>query len=260
MTSHRISIITVCYNAVDTIEKTILSVISQTYSDVEYIVVDGSSTDGTTDVIKKYAGNIAKWISEPDMGIYDAMNKGVKYATGEWLFFLNSDDVFYNEKVLQRVLPKLIDKRTIYYGDVLQIPDNVLYGGKFSKTKICGRNICHQSIFYPISVFEKYSYELKYRIYADWNLNLMCFADKDFTFEYIGEIITLYSMEGLSSISHDDVIFKQDFYKIIKSQFGSSFYYYRILLHFLSKIVRFMSFMVVYLLSCGLLLDFMGQL
>lgn len=90
-----ISVVTVAYNAVTTIEKTILSVINQTYPNVEYIIIDGGSTDGTVEIIKKYANKLAYWVSEPDNGIYDAMNKGAKVATGEWINFMNCGDSFF---------------------------------------------------------------------------------------------------------------------------------------------------------------------
>lgn len=86
----KISVVTVCYNAADTIEKTMLSVLNQTHHDIEYIIIDGGSTDGTVEIIRKYADRIAYWVSEPDKGIYDAMNKGIKVATGEWINFMNA--------------------------------------------------------------------------------------------------------------------------------------------------------------------------
>lgn len=100
----KISVVTVCYNAADTIEKTMLSVLNQTYHDIEYIIIDGGSTDGTVEIIRKYADRIAYWVSEPDKGIYDAMNKGIKVATGEWINFMNAGDEFYDKNVLTNIL------------------------------------------------------------------------------------------------------------------------------------------------------------
>ena len=98
-----ISVVTVCYNAVSTIEETMLSVLNQTYTNIEYIIIDGGSTDGTVDIIKKYADRLAYWISEPDKGIYDAMNKGIAVATGDYINFMNAGDLFYDYDVLQKV-------------------------------------------------------------------------------------------------------------------------------------------------------------
>ena len=95
MNNPKITVVTVCYNAVKDIEKTILSVVNQTYDNIEYIVVDGGSKDGTVNIIQKYEDRITKWISEPDKGIYDAMNKGILMATGDWINFMNAGDYFY---------------------------------------------------------------------------------------------------------------------------------------------------------------------
>lgn len=99
----RVSVITVVRNDVSHIEQTILSVLTQTYQDVEYVIIDGGSTDGTLDIIKKYADRLAFWVSEPDGGIYPAMNKGVEHATGEWVNFMNSGDAFADNRVLEDI-------------------------------------------------------------------------------------------------------------------------------------------------------------
>ena len=115
-----ISIVTVSYNAVLTIEQTILSVINQTYPNVEYIIIDGGSTDGTVDIIKKYEDKIAYWVSEPDKGIYDAMNKGVVVATGEWINFMNAGDIFTDGDVIDKLFHQniIINRVGIVFGDV----------------------------------------------------------------------------------------------------------------------------------------------
>ena len=114
-----ISIVTVSYNAVLTIEQTILSVINQTYPNVEYIIIDGGSTDGTVDIIKKYANKIAYWVSEPDKGIYDAMNKGGLKATGDFIQFLNAGDWFENEHVIEKIFKDWYKRVDVIYGDMI---------------------------------------------------------------------------------------------------------------------------------------------
>ena len=126
-----ISVVTVSYNAVLTIEQTILSVINQTYPHIEYIIIDGGSTDGTVDIIKKYANRIAYWVSEPDKGIYDAMNKGIRTAKGEWINFMNAGDLFYSKDTLEKVFSKSInDNIKVIYGDVMLNKQGVLSQGK----------------------------------------------------------------------------------------------------------------------------------
>ena len=123
-----ISIVTVSYNAVLTIEQTILSVINQTYPNVEYIIIDGGSTDGTVDIIKKYANKIAYWVSEPDKGIYDAMNKGGLKATGDFIQFLNAGDWFENEYVIEKIFKDWYKRVDVIYGDmIIRRSDGVYY-------------------------------------------------------------------------------------------------------------------------------------
>ena len=102
------SIITINYNNADGLRRTIESVVSQTFDDYEYVIIDGGSTDGSVDVIKEYENKISYWVSEKDGGIYNAMNKGVKASNGEYLIFMNSGDVFYRDKVLEDIMPYLL--------------------------------------------------------------------------------------------------------------------------------------------------------
>ena len=123
-----ISVVTVSYNAVSTIEQTILSVINQTYPNVEYIIIDGGSTDGTVDIIKKYADKIAYWVSEPDKGIYDAMNKGGLKTTGDFIQFLNAGDWLENEHVIEKIFKDWFKRVDVIYGDmIIRRSDGVYY-------------------------------------------------------------------------------------------------------------------------------------
>ena len=113
----KISVITISYNAEKEIEKTILSVISQTYSNIEYLIIDGASKDDTMVIVNKYKDRISHIVSEPDKGIYDAMNKGVKYATGEWIVMMNAGDIFNNESVLQNIMNNIPEGKSFLYSD-----------------------------------------------------------------------------------------------------------------------------------------------
>lgn len=234
----KITIITVVYNAIESIEQTIQSVIGQTYPNFEYIVIDGASTDGTIDVIKKYQDKIIHWVSEPDNGIYDAMNKGIKLAKGEWVYFLGGDDLLYINSVLKNISSRLTDKNKIYYGNVLFKTRNVIYDGKFSALKIATRNISHQSIFYPREIFDKYRFDTKYKIFADYELNLKLYGNSSYSFFYMPITVALFNDEGVSGSNVLDVNFEKDRFEIIKNNFPYWIYLYRICRSKISKIVR----------------------
>lgn len=120
----KISIITVTYNADSCLEKTIQSVIEQTYKNIEYIIIDGASKDNTINLIKKYSNHINLWISEPDKGLYDAMNKGIKFATGDWIFFINAGDIFVSPDVLSLIFGDKSYNADIIYGDAIEYDNN----------------------------------------------------------------------------------------------------------------------------------------
>lgn len=201
-----ISVVTVSYNAVLTIEQTILSVINQTYPYVEYIIIDGGSTDGTVDVIKKYADRIAYWVSEPDKGIYDAMNKGIKMATGKWINFMNSGDSFYNDDVIKGIqFEKIPSKVRVIYGDNMRLwksgqkEYHYAYPIDMISRKIIG---CHQSVFVSLLDKEDVYFDMKYKLCADYN-QIYNFYRKygKITFIYKSLPVSVYEFEeGVSSV------------------------------------------------------------
>ena len=193
------SIITVTYNAVATIEKSILSVLDQKNSDFEYIIIDGQSTDGTLDIITKYIANITHFVSEKDHGIYDAMNKGVNLSTGKYLFFLGADDFFYEDttcfKVSEIILNKTYD---IILGNIIYDHGQVIKP-KFSYKLLLHNSIHHQGTFYNRNLFADFKYETSLKLISDYELNLILFLKKkNIRHLKIDSIISLCSANGLS--------------------------------------------------------------
>lgn len=200
-TNPLISVVTVSYNAVSTIEQTILSVVNQTYPRLEYIIIDGGSTDGTVEVIKKYADRIAYWVSEPDKGIYDAMNKGIAVATGEWINFMNCGDWFYDQFIVENLCKESIaDNVGIVFGDTLFVRKNkqkyVKYGDE-PRHKIMPS--CHQSIFCRRNLLSENPFDLKYKIAADYNFFFQL-KQMNVKIQYAKLIISVYdATTGISS-------------------------------------------------------------
>lgn len=201
-----ISIITVCYNAEDSIENTINSVINQNNDNIEYIIIDGGSKDNTMNIIKK--NKIAyefKCFSEKDDGIYDAMNKGLNIATGDYIFFLNSGDKFIDNRVISDVINEIKNNNPdVLYGDILSETDNgvgkVTYNRfKVNKKSFCrGNMICHQSIFIKNQILKEYKFNIKYKICADKDLIINLYKHK-FKFKYFERTISIYDRNGISS-------------------------------------------------------------
>lgn len=211
----KVSIIIATYNAVQDLQSCLNSIRSQTYAPLEVIVADGASQDGTVDVIKKNNDVISKWISEMDNGIYDAMNKALDLATGSWVYFLGADDTLLPG--FSEMLPQLKDKNTIYYGSI--ISKGIKRQRHISGYDQAKNGICHQSIFYPKRVFEKYRFDLQYKIAADRHLNMKCYADPEFKMKYLDYTVANFNHTGISSLK-DDLLFEERKAELIKKYHG----------------------------------------
>lgn len=208
-----ITVVIVVYNGIATVEKAILSVLDQTYDNIELILVDGGSNDGTLDIIRKYDDALNYWVSETDEGVYYAMNKAVSMSHGDYILFLGCDDVLFN--VIHEVVDCFDLSYMSYYGDVVFTSNKQSYGGEFDPVKLVHGNVPSQAIFYSRHVFEKHRFNLKYLALADYELNFRVFSDRGFGFKYINKKIALYNDEtGLSSTVVDQV-FINDFQKIV---------------------------------------------
>lgn len=219
-----ISVVTISYNAAVAIERTIKSVIKQTYDNIEYIIIDGGSKDGTVDIIKKYADKIAYWVSEPDNGIYDAMNKGAQAAKGDYVVFVNVGDVLATKQVLSEVASKMCSNKDIYYGSII---NRMGYGDVTVMPqpleKIRTRMIfSHQSTFVKRSILVQYKFNIQYKYAADYDfLSRMYFKHCSFQFLDIAVCITpieegaTYSNKWKSLSEHRDILKQNGTYSCI---------------------------------------------
>lgn len=174
----KITVVTVVYNAAELIEQTIKSIICQSYSNIEYIVFDGLSNDGTVDIIRKYDKDISFWVSEKDTGIYDAMNKGLKKASGDFIIFINAGDMFYSSQTLEKIPFKLYPNADVFYGETVIIDDKSgdELGLRKKRPPINlswkhyrkGMVVCHQSIFIRKSITSEYNSNFKLSADVEW--------------------------------------------------------------------------------------------
>ena len=167
-----VSVVTVVRNAVDSLESTIQSVINQTYKNIEYIIIDGQSTDGTLDMIKKYGGVIGHWASEPDDGIYDAMNKGISVAKGDWIIFMNAGDGFYDKYAIEQVIPLCMDNVDIIYGrcEIRLDPQHKWILECRELKDLWKGIICsHQSLLVRTAILKRMKFSTKYKMASDYD-------------------------------------------------------------------------------------------
>lgn len=201
----KVSIITVVYNCEKTIETTIESVLSQTYNNIEYIIVDGKSNDNTLAKIYKYRSYITKIISEKDSGIYDAMNKGISYATGDLIGTLNADDRLHSKSSVEQIVelyrPK--EKNYIIHGNINMMFKDGSFITRIPKCRkidleIKGMRLNHPTFYVHNSIYKETKYSAKYKVASDFMFTLECFQ-KNVDFLYLNEVIVDFSTEGISS-------------------------------------------------------------
>ena len=195
----RITVITVVFNDAKHVESTILSVIGQSYPNLEYIVIDGGSTDGTVDIIQNYEDKIDYWQSERDIGIYDAMNKGLGKATGRWVNFMNAGDAFYDPHTITEIFAIGDQNATIIYGGVeIVYPDLVrIQGPGVPENLWQGMQFCHQSVFIDTAYHQAHPFNILNKIAAD----LIFFYEayqSEMTFSNSGKIISRVITGGVS--------------------------------------------------------------
>jgi glycosyltransferase involved in cell wall biosynthesis len=204
----KISVIIACKNEVDTIEKTINSVLEQTYTDFEIIAIDGNSTDGTLDIIREYPK--VTLITGEENGIYPAMNKGIENANGDILYFLNANDYLYSNDVFEKIIAVFAtQKPDIIYGETIFKTEDkevfVSHKDFYSKFVWAYRNINHQSTFYKKWLFDKYGqYDESYKILADVDFTTKCVTQNDVKAVYTNQVVAYYNHEGVSSYSNPE--------------------------------------------------------
>lgn len=208
----RFTFIIPTYNSEASLGDTLESICMQTFKSIEILVMDNLSTDQTPNIVNEYKNkypNSIHFHSESDLGIYDAMNKGIKRATGEWIYFLGSDDTLYHDEVIASVDRFLADNPVdVIYGNVTSPLFGGVYAGEFNDNKLMQKNICHQAIFFNSRIFKKIGkFNLKYPINADWEHNLRWFFHRRIKNKYIDEIICNYGTMGISS-TKKDIAFK----------------------------------------------------
>lgn len=199
----KLSIITINRNNAEGLRKTIDSVVSQTYTGFEYIVIDGASTDNSVEIIKQYEDKISYWISEPDKGIYNAMNKGIFHTSGDYCLFLNSGDYLHDNDVLRKISEFncsadicCFDANFVFSDGTIEkhtYPENPTFEFLYNSS------FCHQSLLYRTDVLKQIGgYDESFKIVADWALNVLLLIEKNVSYVHYPLVMTDYNMEGIS--------------------------------------------------------------
>ena len=213
----KLSIITINLNNCSGLKKTINSVINQTYTDFEYIIIDGGSTDGSIDIIQENSERITYWISEADKGIYNAMNKGIDIAKGNYCLFMNSGDSLYNSTTLEKSIVYL-DGTDIILGDTLETDGRiVLHKKNITFKTLYSDSLSHQSSFIKTSLLKKYHYDESLKIVSDWKFFLQTLIIDNSTYKGIPLFISIYDISGITNSNFARFIEERNF--VVKKMF-----------------------------------------
>lgn len=239
----KITVITVVYNGIDYIEDTILSVINQDYSNIEYIIIDGKSDDGTMDIVEKYATKISYWVSESDNGIYDAMNKGIKVATGDWIIFMNCGDYFFSSDIITQVFSQMLIGIDVVYGGAWVRS----MWGEFQINPCIPKNIwkgfVHQSVFVKCEVCKDMLFDVDIKAASDYDFIYKLYIGGK-RFQMLDLIISniLYIDSGFSSVN--EIVSKKDvLYSIFRNRHSRKKF-----------IIHYSYHLIAYLRKCMLII------
>lgn len=218
-----ITIITINYNSKVGLERTLKSVVNQTYQNFEYIVIDGGSNDGSKELIELYSNKITYWISEPDNGVYNAMNKGILKATGEYLLFLNSGDEFYTLNVLKENLKFIHTHDLIYFNiNVVAEQDNFIktYPSKISFSYLYDDTLPHPATFIKKSLYDKIDlYDENLKIVSDWKFFILALVKYNSTYQYVDAVFSIFYFDGISSRKENLEILLAEREQVLKQEF-----------------------------------------
>ena len=220
----KISIITINYNDKNGLDKTIKSVLGQTFTNYEFIIIDGGSNDGSSELVIENKANVDYWVSEKDSGVFNAMNKGIRAATGEFLIFMNSGDVFNAATTLEEVMPDLTNQSDIYYGDNFkESPTSKrlkTYPEKLTFSFFYSSAINHQSTFIRKSLFdEHFYYNEDYKIASDWEFFVYVICHQNVPCKYLKKTIAIYDFTGISSSPKFSDLFAKEKQQTIEKYF-----------------------------------------
>lgn len=225
----KISIVTICLNEKDTIEDTFLSILKQSYKNIEMVVIDGGSTDGTLDIIKKYQDKIAYFVSEPDSGLYNAMNRAIDAASGDFVYFLNANDTLFDKFILTKVAKCINDNpdARFIFGDIRYLKPNgdlfldlIEYNNQEKNLLFIKQNLCHQAIFYDRTLFDDFGkYSEKLKIHSDTKFNIECLFVHKVKTVYIPTIIANFRWGGLSSCKKNENLSGYERLTLLKQYF-----------------------------------------